>query len=149
MTVVKPYRTPTDSLMELQKKAFELYAFALGKIEKDGILAKHSRYILRHIENHFYKVCTLIDDANRRDLYDEFKIRAELQNQARSHLANARTSVYCAYYQKHFKGKSMLYWDRLIDEVDRMLVGWMKSDRMRQSNFQKTISDGKSENGCG
>lgn len=83
------------------------------------------------IVDDFRKLAHCVAIANQYDLYDETAARREFQDQARQHVARARVDVNTLAAISDQAISTMSQAVLLLDEVEKLLKAWMRSDESR------------------
>lgn len=131
MTVKKPDRNLPDVELEVQNRAYELFAHTAQCCSNEHTIPKRLRWCIGHaLVDATRSVCRNIDIANtmRLDREEEKPMRRKYQALALGCLYNVRTELHLAWTSHHFDDDKLIHWLDLIKEVEKLLKSWMKSE---------------------
>lgn len=131
MSVKKSDRNAPDVDLEVQNRAYELFAHTAQCCSNEHTIPKRFRWCTGHgLVDAARAVCRNIDIANtmRLDRDDEKAIRRKYQALALGTLYNVRTELHLAWYTHHFLDDKLIHWLDLIKGVEILLKAWMKSE---------------------
>lgn len=135
MTVPVYRRNPTDKLLEIQKKSYQLYGYITNTIfQNKSFKHEKMKYISQKLQDCTFNFCRLIDTANKFNLFDDFESQQRLihQREALGYLTSLKSSIYCAYNTNKFRSKKLIFWFNNIQEIEKLLNNWIKSDKQRK-----------------
>ena len=139
MSVAKPFRKPLKQKLNVELKCAKLYSHTLHMLQPGSKIGSKLPKILKsRLENSAYEALACINAANKKDLNDnaERVERRELQSKAKTHLNNHTTAVTALHAYRRLPDRKLIYWYDMIEEVDRILDGWIDSDMKRSAKEQ-------------
>lgn len=137
MTVRKSERK--ESRMEVQLKAVELVAYTLQKAANEKVVPKRDRWALGlRLFDTALDIAAFIDTANSMDINDDDEARERRLSQRKALAATYRlmTLVHTAASLRQI-GDAYQHWTTLVMDTQRLLRGWMDSDRRRVRDARK------------
>ena len=132
MSVLKNERKP--SKMEVQTKAYDLAAYTIKAAGNEKVVAKHNRWAIgKQLADVALLIVRNIDLANSMNL--DFPVEAEkrrvFQDTALALTFNLISLIHVARSLSNFDMDKHKHWIGLVLEEQRLLRGWIDSDRKR------------------
>lgn len=137
MTVRKSERTPTSVTLKVQDVAYKLYAYTAHAASNEKIVPKRLRWCTgQFLVSAASAICRNIDLANtmRLDDANEAVWRRKYQSLALGGTYNLLTELHKAYYTHRFDDDKLCFWVEQIEEAQRLLKAWMKSDAAKSAS---------------
>lgn len=134
MSVPTPFRNPLQPELDAELKCRNLYAYTLHMIDpKTKTGSKTPKILKSRLEKSAYDALSSIHSANKKNLNDKNERidRLNLQMQAKTHLSEHMTALVAFHGYRRLPDKKCIYWNDMIEEVERILNGWIKSDERR------------------
>lgn len=129
MTVPQPNRSPPNKLLNVQKRAYELYRYTMLAACSEKMVPKRQRWCNgAPLVQAARSICQCINRANRiRTDGPCAAKRREMQEMAAGWADNLLTEIHLVYYSHHFRPRRLQLWIERVEEVLRLLDAWMKS----------------------
>lgn len=141
MSVPTPFRNPLQPELDVELKCRNLYTHTLHMIDpKSKTGAKAPKILKSRLEKSSYDALSSIHSANKKNLNDERERieRLKLQMQAKTHLNEHMTALVAFHGYRRLPDKKCIYWNDMIEEVERILNGWIRSDERRVAELSSS-----------
>lgn len=142
MTVRKADRTPTSVTLKVQDVAYRLYAYSAHAASNEKTIPKRLRWCTgQFIVKAASKICENIDLANTMRLDDaqQRSWRLKYQMLALGGTFNLLTELHKAYYSHPFDDDKLCHWVEQVEETQRLIRAWMKSDGSRPTDSNGAV----------
>lgn len=121
-----------DNDLLVIKKAKWLAKYTLEITANINHYPKKFRYsLVDKMQNRCLEIYMNLHEANRTDIKDYKRHRAELQTRAITYCDQLNFFIELSHEMGFISQKSMEHWSKLVKEVKAMAIAWRTSDRGR------------------